>query len=382
MAWRYYAQRLLSGTWLDRDMLLQDVQITWALSGPGMLTATVDNTLARAIGVDGRLLLDEWSTAVYAEADGEIRWGGILTSSDTADNGSRTIECTSFSGYAHGRIYEGMTTIPQLQAYFFQEDAFNLIRLLWNEVQYDPYGNIGVTCSSNMAGYTVGGPDPGPAPTEAEALAAWTAKQQQGYELAWWNHPDIGDEIDTLLQMADADYIERHWWASSAKTSVTHRIELVRPRAGRRRPDLRFMEGENITVPPVPKRDGDRYANYVRVLGSGSDQHMLTSVAHAPDPPRVRRDMVTSAKDVLDFERLKAMGYNELNIARNIVFFDTFEIMDHPHAPIGSWGLGDEIMVQTHSAWEQLAMWVRITQWTLAPERSDRAQITVVRVDR
>ncbi len=49
-SWRYIAQRLPSGEFLDWDLPLQDVDVTTALSAPGGLTATVPVEVARLHG--------------------------------------------------------------------------------------------------------------------------------------------------------------------------------------------------------------------------------------------------------------------------------------------------------------------------------------------
>ena len=41
--WRYYAKALVNGGWLHRDLPLEDVQITYALSGPGSLNGSISN---------------------------------------------------------------------------------------------------------------------------------------------------------------------------------------------------------------------------------------------------------------------------------------------------------------------------------------------------
>ncbi len=83
--WRYLAQRLTrdgsSGPWLDNELPLTDVSFTDVLSGPTQLTATITPELTRLVAADGKPLLDEWGTAIYAEADGEIRAAAILVSS-------------------------------------------------------------------------------------------------------------------------------------------------------------------------------------------------------------------------------------------------------------------------------------------------------------
>jgi hypothetical protein len=385
--WRYYAQRLITGAWLDRDLQLSDATISWTLSGPGEMTATVDSNLATTIAHDGFMLLDEWSTAIYAELNGIIRWGGIMHSSSSADNGRRTITVTSFTGYAKGRIYEGVTINPPGHKKYFAVDAFDIVRMLWEEVQHDPNGDIGMIVSDAKAGVVLGDTSPGEMPlredydTNADFLAAKTAWQtapNEPYELAWWNSHDMGDEIDNIMQEVEADYREVHEWASADKNAVIHRLELNHPAIGVRRHELRFVEGENIYTTPAIERTGENYSNHVYAIGAGEDRHTLRREASAVDLPRVRRDKVVGTKDVLNLRRLKAIAQEELVFSRDMVKLDSVEIIDHPNAPMGSWGLGDEIFVRVYAGFEQIERWVRIVSYSVTPNTSERINLTIV----
>ena len=383
-AWRYYAQRIRSGLWLDRDLAIYEPKLSWALAGPGTMSFKVDPITAKTLAPDNSLVLDEWSTAIYAEANNQIRWGGIVHSSVEGDSpGSRDIECISFSGYAKGRLYDG--------PYYFlwQPDVFDMIRLIWNFIQTTPGGNLGMLIDSNKAGLTLGDPGPGPAPqrssyktTEAwqEAQTAWTNYPGQAYELAWWDQKDCGDEIDSICQETGAEFTEVHSWADSGKNTVTHRLDLGTPKLGSRRTDLRFVEGENIAVPPKAQRNGDNYANTVYALGAGEERFMLREIAGYVEPTRLRRDKVISMKDVMRPTLLKAAAEEELTKSRDMVYFDSFQAYDHPNAPFNSWGIGDEIRVQTFSGFEKLDRWVRVTEISINPEESDIIDVSVVRV--
>lgn len=233
MAWRYYLQRALTDVWLDREAQLEQVDISWVLTGPGSMTAHIPADLALAVGIDGRPLFDVWSTIVYAEKDGEIRWGGLLNAMNDAENGEKDLTFISFSGYPKGRIYTGEYRL-------YQADAFDIIRYIWNWIQFDPFGDLGVILSSGLSGVTIGTEDPGPRPVQAEGesltafqnrLLSWQTLRNEPYELAWWNTPDCGSEIDQLLTEAGAEYVEVHLWANEEKTAVSHQIFMFRPGA-------------------------------------------------------------------------------------------------------------------------------------------------------
>lgn len=380
--WRYYAQRILTGEWLDRDLDLTDVSLTWALSGPGALTAKVDPVLAPAVSEDGLMLLEEWSTAIYAEANGQIRWGGLLHTSADAGGGTRSLECIGFAGYPKGRIYDSKYRL-------WEADPFDVVRVLWDYVQSDRNGDLGVTVDDDKCPVKLGDPAPGPRPLRSDydsakehnkAVTEWANYGGEPYELAWWNSQDCGDEIDNVIAEAGAEYMERHWWQDAEKTQVRHHIELGYPHIGTRRDDLRFVEGENVMVPPAPSRNGDTYASHIVALGAGEERFMLREHAELRENGRLRRDKVLGMKDVMSFKRLKKAAEDELVLSRDIVSFDTFEVIDHPNAPLGAWSVGDEITVQTFSGFQELNRSVRVVEMTMSPETSDSITVSVTRL--
>lgn len=381
-AWRFYAMRALTGAWLDRDLELYDVQLTWALSGPGAMTAKVDPILAREVAPDGLLILREWSTAVFAELDGQIRWGGLLHSSAPEDGGARSLEFIGYSGYPKGRIYGG--NYRQWEA-----DPFDVIRTLWAYVQSTPNSNISMTVPSTKSSYRLGDAAKGSKPIRADyatqnlynsALVEWTNYAGQAYELAWWNTTDCGDEIDSVTAESSSEWYETHKWATNERQSVIHSLKLADGPIGARRSDLRFVEGENLAVPPRPKRDGDIYANQVTALGAGEERFMLRKEAGGNYPGILRRDKVVSGKDIYSENRLFILAKDEFARSSSMLVFDSMEIFDHPNASIGSFGLGDEIRVQTHSGFESIDAWVKITEYSQTADESDIVSISVTRL--
>ncbi len=381
MAWRYHIQRAISDVWLDRDAQLRTVNLEWALSGPGGLTAELDAISAEQIGIDGILMYDEWSTIIYAEEDDIIRWAGIVDSSADIGNGEREITAISFSGYPTGRIYTG-------ELRFYQEDGFDLIRMLWQLVQEDPQSDLGVILNDELSGILIGSEDPGskPEPNPGEDAAsyearvvAWQSAINEPYELNWWNTPDYGAEIDGLLADTSGEYVEYHSWVDSNKTGVKHNIDLYYMDAGSRRFDLRFVEGENVIVPPLPQRDGSTYANYVVALGAGEDRHTLRHESGRADN-RLRRDFVLPIKDTYSPSRLARESELALDAMQQIMKYDTVEVFDHPNANIGSWSLGDDIFLETHSGYEKISDWARVVGWSIETDNPDRATLKLVRI--
>jgi len=58
-------------------------------------------------------------------------------------------------------------------------------------------------------------------------------------------------------------------------------------------------------------------------------------------------------------------------------------IIDHPHAPLGSFDVGDEILVQTGSGWaDDIALWCRVVSMTISPDVLGAARLSILRTDR
>lgn len=385
MAWRYHAARPITNEWLDRDLQLNNVQVSWALSGPGELTATVDAITADSRDSAGRLVLDEWGTFIYAEENDIIRWGGILHSSVDAGNGSRSLTCTSFSGYPNGRLY---TDFSDTGYRVYVKDAFDIIRYLWSWVQNSYNSNLGVQLNDVMSGYVMGSEDPGPQPVRSsfptnaaylDAKTKWQSAVNEPYVLAWWNMPDIGNEINNILTESRGEYIEYHTWTAD-KQSVVHRIDLS-TYAGSRRDDLRFIEGENLIPAPLPDRDGTEYANYVLAVGAGEDRHTLKSYPETSDDGRLRRDAAAPAKGIYSPTLLQALAHQALLYAQDINKIDSITVVDHPNAPLGSWQLGDQIRVETYSGFIKLDLWLRIIGWSFDPQNPSQATISLARLE-
>lgn len=372
--WRFIAQRALPEFVLDWDVpFALTSNPTRALSGPGSLTATIEPEYARMMGEDGEPILQEWGTKVYLEVDGEIRWGGIVTK--TSYDGPRaTVVCEGLSCYPHGIPYEdqmisgplitpkdpfegkdknhdgwvdgqkGKIKVPPPPKPYGgpRFDTYHAFRQIWAHVQSRPYGNIGLQIDGHNHGELLGAKD-----------------GSDPWELAWWNNPDCGQAIDTLTRNAPFDWIETHAW-SGGGNNIEHRIRLGTPRLGRKRSDLRFADGENISAIAKPEGMGDEFANEVIVLGKGEGRKMARAQVHRYDG-RLRRVATVTDKTLSSASALTSRGNRELGGRTQALQIPAIQILDHPNAEFGAWQLGDDIRVQVHVPWVgDVDVWHRI----------------------
>lgn len=460
--WRYIAQRAVTGEWLDWDLPIQRDELSWALSGAGSLRGTITPDVGQLRAADGRLIIEEWGTLLYAEADGEIRWGGIVTRSAFV-GASWEIEAAGFSAYPHG--------IPYLGSYSaLSVDPLDALREVWAHVQSNPDGDLGIVVDSTTCPVRLGVPaqaayqevfldgfwlrrdlvPPGDiVPSQSAKLkysmtatqttltlatmggydaltppysvtvgsetitvgarsglvlqsltrgvgtstpsghSAGTAVKHTGtpvrdidaqpaepYALAWWDAPDCGSEVDTLSRETPFDYVEEHSWDGE---EVAHRLRIGYPRFGRRRTDLAFIQGDNVIGVVEPERDGAGFANEVIALGAGEGKRSLQRRIPERDG-RLRRPIVYSDKAITTGARLDAIARATLATHRTPLEIPAVEVVNHPHAPIGSWQLGDDILVQAVIPWlGDIAIWHRITGWALLGD--DRASLSLRRSD-
>jgi hypothetical protein len=370
VAWRYLAQRLSDGVWLDTDLPLGGVQITDTLSGPGGLSATITPEVARLKTSDGSPLLVEWSTAVYAEADGQIRSGAILTSSAFGAAGQWKLDCTGFAGYPQGMPYGGDVS-------FVDADPLDIARHIWVHLQSQPGGDLGVQVDATVSPVRVGEPVRDVAFTTGAGVAV--GFQAGPRKLNWWSTDDLGKELDNLARETPFDYHEEHRWNGER---VEHFLRLGYPRLGRRRTDLRFVVGENIAVLPEPTRDGAGFANTVVSLGSGEGRDMVRGADVSVADGRVRRVAVVADKALRDPAQLTAVGRRELGVRQGLLDVTRVVVRDHPNAPVGAVAVGDEIRVVGELGWVDMDLWFRVVAATITPEAADTAAYTVVRSDK
>jgi hypothetical protein len=370
MGWRYIASRLNGNgteTFLDWNLPLSGVGITNTLSGPDALTATINPEVA-ALKVGGLPLIREWSTAIYAEIDGQIRAGCIVTDMPV-DGPSLALTCIGFSGYAVDIPYTGEYSKVHI-------DPLDVVRDIWTHIQAARNGNIGLRVDPLKSGLIVG------SASENVSFTTSTGENVQftagPYTLMWYQTTNLGGEIDALAKSTPFEYREAHVWNGDA---IDHKLRLGYPTIGRRRQDLRFIVGENIQL--IPKVDsGTDYASEALVLGAGTGRKMIRGTNARPDS-RLRRVSVVTDSSLTSTTKANTLAGQEVLRCLGLADMTEVTIIDHPHAPLGSFDVGDEILVQTGAGWvDNLALWCRVTSMTISPDSLGVARLTILRTDR
>lgn len=377
--WRYFATRLNGDgteTLIYNELPLTSVKVTDTLSGAAALDGTITPEDIYLVGTDGEPVFDPWSTAIYAEKDGEIRGGGILDDMLVKDSGSSlALNCVGFAGYPKDMPYTEVYSKTDL-------DPIDAFREIWRHLQSQERGNLGVTLDATKSPITIG--------TKPAKNVNFTTGQGEQvsfvaggpYELAWYRTPDLFSEVSKLARETPFEYRETHRWDSPTSDKIVHHIQIGYPAIGKRHTGLRFVVGENVYVAPDVLFPGD-YASEVLCLGSGEGAKTQHSTVSRPGEKRLRRAITIDAKDANTRLRARTAADAELKRRFGRPEIDSISVVDHPHARLGTFNVGDEIFIVTPEGWQgDLGMWVRITSITITPDNENVASLNVVRVDR
>jgi len=374
--WRYFATRLNGDgteTFLHMDLPLEDVTIEDVLSGHQAIHGKIEPSFANMIAADGQPLLREWSTAIYAENDGHIRGGAILTNSGF-DGPEWTIEATGFTGYAQDLpyVHSGYKGI--------HVDPLDVVRVIWDYIQAQPGGNIGLVLGAETTGGAV---DIGTELTQGQfdSVSGPLVYESGPYKLNWYTNHDLAGDIDDLANETPFDYHERHYWDGD---QIVHKLDFGYPKIGQRRDDLRFVYGVNVTESPSIERDGSLYASGTMVLGAGEGAAMIKSIREPPTRPggRLRRIAVVADDTIKSKRRADSRADQENQWRARIEDVDLVTVKDHPNARLGAARVGDEIRIDGRGDWVDVGMWVRILGITYQPENGNVAEYHIARTDK
>lgn len=368
--WRYILQAIDGsgnpGAILHPDLPLTGVSVTTAVNATDELTGSI-TPFSRAI----KESMVEWGCCIWAEASGQIRGGGILVHTETT-GAALAIECMGLHGYAYGLPYTSGTSYNGVEV-----DPLDVYRTIWNYIQAQQGGNIGLTLPDLKTGLKIG-----------VELAQGEFDTQEGpisyesgpYQLNFWDTHDLGKAIDDLAADTPFEFREINEWDGDI---IAHRMDLAYPRFNVQRKDLRFVVGENVIIQPKVSMAGDDYANELELLGAGEGRTMVRGSASLPRGNRLRRVVVVEDKAIKSLTTAGTRAYNLLKARIEIGDLTEFTVLDHPLAPIGSVRPGDEVFISLDYDWQEgEGFWVRVRSIQYSPDEGNNYVLTVLRSDK
>lgn len=341
MSWTYFVTRMEGNgteTRIASDVILNNVSLTYSLSAPNVLTAELKPEIPSLLDSDGKHIFVPWSSAVYAEKDGLIRFGGIVTSVEPDDD---TLKLTAegFAAYPYGMPFDG-------DKQYIQADPMKIVKDIWDHLQTQAGGDLGVNIIAGSTPVRIG--------TEPREVEFTTSEGEDvsfeagPFKLNWWSTNDLGKEIDDLAETTPFDYTEKHDWDGD---DVSHSITFHYPGKSTRRETLRFAIGENVVAIPRIDQDGDDYASSVMVLGAGEGRDMRKGIA-VGTPKRLRR--VKAITDKSASSHRKALQVANAVLGTHEDPYGTISdllVYNHPNAPLFAFEPGDEIRVVGDTGW-------------------------------
>lgn len=360
MTWRYYLQRAVSGQWLHTDLRALEGSRTKELSGPGALTFKVPVSQFQAIADDGLPLFQKYGTKILVEDDRALRWVGLYITGNPQGDGAVSIQAAGLSHYPHRVPYEG----PKIESW--QPDAFDVVRTIYGWVQNHPQRPLGMVVDGHKAGLGIGDPKPPARPAAAgTAQTKWdeTYGSLEPYRLAWWDQKQSGAVVDELAAEVGFDYLEGHEWVDRDNLTYRSRLRLGAPTFRRRRTDIRFVEGENISTPLVVTDDGDGWAQYAIALGAGTGSTMRRASTGAPDGA-LACTVYVSDPSVSSTTRLTQLAVARRRLAQGLRL-DSVTVVDQGgYAPLATVEPGDEVYVYGDRTGVKVDGWFQITSAT------------------
>ncbi|GGX36786.1 hypothetical protein [Streptomyces noursei] len=355
MTYRYLTQHALTGEWLSPHLPLTDVEFGPELNGPGHLRGTLAPRLAWLHPE----LADPGNTLLYVERDGLLRWGGLIWQVEP-EGGELKVEAAGWSSYLKRR--HDLDGELDGRGPYVNTDPCTIARDIVAYAQSIPDGDLGLTVDATTSTTTVG--------TAAEP---WHSR--------WWETPVLGDQFDDLVKGPDSpDYTCSTWWGHHRQP--VRRIQLGYPRLGARRTDVTFTSGINIIDSPPVTYSADDYAQVIIATGSGEGRAQQRAI-DAVRNRRLRLEHVLDLPEVRSQDTLARRAKAERAWRQSLGHVEEITVRDHPHAPIGSWQVGDDVRVTVRSEWANWSGWCRITGWTIRPDTpaGETATLTLARAD-
>ena len=183
---RMHIQNLLTGQWLNRDVQgIVSPSVTWALNTADSFTCTLAPPRGELLDASGNALVLEWRDAIYLEQDDQIKFGGIVTQSALAGP-QWNITAMGFAGYPNGMPYEGANYSRT------KIDALDVVRFLWDWLQGQPGGNIGMELGTVKSGVLLG------AQTDTGVYSSIARKASTGDTSIWIGNAQAFNDRESI----------------------------------------------------------------------------------------------------------------------------------------------------------------------------------------
>jgi len=332
-----------------RDLVVIEPEVMWRLSAPSIVSFKVlpGEALTSAQGIDWKT----WGYWIITEMEVDyVRRivGATIVTGNKMDpaSGIMQIESSGFMGYPE--------KIPFLQNFNpIAVDPFEVVQRVWAHVQNYSNANLQVEVvpassgTQMLPGYSFDG-----STLSFDFFAMF---------LRAVDFQDCQALIEGLSRDIPFDMFERAVWDADRQT-VTKKLELAYPYGGFHQDHLSFLMGENvISVEKADEMDIEPVSDVI--IRSWAPGKVIVSQLANYDPARLRRVMLEDDAKIDSQERAAAWAKRKLQRRNVPVHFSKITIdANHPHAPAGSFDVGDNILVEVpnYPWYGNISEWHRI----------------------
>lgn len=363
---RLIVEEAVTRTILDRDLEALQKKFIRKLSGPCHLEFMVPYRGQSASNINwrayGQIVHVEETFAGVRQVIGSCL---VQPAQEPDPSGNLKITADGFTSYAKG--------IPWLDNYNpITVDPFQIVARIWNHLQTQPQGNLNVTITPASSGTIL---IPGFGFDGSNFIVNFFAIFVRAIDFR-----DCGDEINYWARDIPFEYLEVSAW-NGAHTQVDKSMVLSYPRRGVQRTELAFRLGENVLeASPLGESEID-WTSTVIIRGWFPGT-VYNGQFDNTDATRFRRVMMQDEAKINSQERAAVAAKRLLH--RNQIPSSWTKIAidgSHPSAPLGSFEVGDDILIQGFMPWKGIVSeWHRILTYSI-DEASGRVEMDVSHVD-
>jgi hypothetical protein len=356
---RYIVEQAVTGVIQSRDLQVINPKIVINLSGAAVIEFEIPyDTSADVIGLG--IDFKAYGQYVYCEENTVagprkiVAFGITQPCTVDPETGNMKVSIAGPSSY--------LKNIPWLDNYNpIAIDPFAVAARIWNHVQMQTHGNIGITLEPASSGTLL---LPGFGFDGTELTINFFA-----YFVRAADFRDSGDEFNKLARDIPFDYIETAAWNGSY-TAINKKIVMSYPRRGSQRTDLAFRFGENVLAGSPATEAEIKWVSDVIVKGWFPGKVYSSTLSNA-DPTRFRRVIKEDDAKINSKERAEVWAARKLQRRQIPNYWSSITIdMDHPSAPFGTWELGDDIYVEGAMPWVgDVKDWHKVLSATIEPDK-------------
>lgn len=374
--WRFIVTRMNGdGTevLVEPELPLSGSKVEIGLCATSSITGQVAPETRWLRSSDGAPILLPMGSALYAEYNGtyiinRIVAGGIVTKATSKDH-QLAVQADGWTSYLKRLAW---TAAP---VRLYEKDPAEVIRTLWNHVQTQPRGNIGLDVDVITTDRTVGTY----ARTGSVIGGGVIETQDEPFVLAKYATSDLSTAFDQLVETGGIDYAESHMWGPEF-ASIYHRLRMGYPRLGKRL-EMSLEIGVDVVLVPDVDLDADDHATEVLVYGAGEGPTMAMGHAINTQEDRLRTVRSVVRKDITNWITANSAATQMARLLTGHPDDITQLVVDEQLGLIID--LGDEFRVFGDTGWGgHVDQWVRLLGVSFTPDGPPLATLEVERVDK